>query len=241
METDPNATALSDIFISHKINMVKQRWGCIYKLTNTLNGKYYIGKSVQFKRRMIAHKNSKHLKTYLSHAIRKYGWDAFKREIIIDNVPEEDLNQLEMSYIEIHDSTNPKKGYNVTKGGDGTSGWIPTNQTKKKMSMSSKKHLAEKGSIHFHKKAKKWEVRSAGGKGKYIGSFPTKELAEEALTKYIATGKMYLRTRTKGTGSITLTKSNTYKVIYKTKYIGCYKTKELAEEALKQYIKQIVI
>ena len=155
METDPNATALSDIFLSHKINMVKQRWGCIYKLTNTLNGKYYFGKTVQFKTRMLAHKNSKNLKTYLSHAIRKYGWDNFKQEILIDDVPEEDLNQLEISYIEIHDSTNPKKGYNLTKGGDGTSGFKFTDQTKKKICMANKKHSAEKGSISFSQKSKK--------------------------------------------------------------------------------------
>lgn len=210
--------------------------GCIYRLTNTVNNKKYIGLTVQFKRRMASHKNSKHLKTYLSHAIKKYGWDNFKQEILIDNVPEEDLSSLEISYIELHDSTNPKKGYNLTKGGEGVTGWIPTNETKKKMSMSSKKHSAEEGCISFHKNAKKWQVKSAGGKGKYIGSFPTKALAEEALTKYIATGKTYLTNRKYGTGCIVLTKNNTYKLIYKNKYVGCFKTKELAEEALTKYI-----
>ena len=76
-------------------------------------------------------------------------------------------------------------------------------------------------------------------KGKYIGSFKTKELAEEALTKYITTGKNGKHKRPWGTGSIKLSKSNTYEVNYKRKYLGCYKTKELAEEAIKQYIKNI--
>lgn len=274
--------------------MVKQRWGCIYKLTNTLNGKYYFGQTIDFKRRMNGHKNSqKKKKTYLARSIRKYGWDNFKQEILIDNVPTEDLDQLEICYIDIFDSANSKKGYNLTKGGDGTSGYTHTDETKKKMSTARRKnHSAEKGCIHFNKKNKKWFVITASPpkyigcfnsrekalqslnkfnatgeilesdikgrkrgmgsitltkyntfitkyKKKYIGCFKTKELAEEALTKYIATGKIYLKLRRKPNGTISLTKFNTYQAVYKSKYIGRFKTKELAEEALKQYIKNI--
>ena len=81
--------------------MVKQKFGCIYRLTNTKNGRKYIGKTICYDKRMANHKNShkKYVKskTYLSHAIGKYGWNAFKQEIIIDNVTEEDLNNLEIS------------------------------------------------------------------------------------------------------------------------------------------------
>ena len=73
--------------------MVKQRWGVIYKLTNKNNGKYYFGKTVDFKRRMRGHKNSwKRLNTYLSKAIKKHGWHNFQVEILIKDVPEEDLS-----------------------------------------------------------------------------------------------------------------------------------------------------
>ena len=132
--------------------MVKQRWGCIYKLTNTLNGKYYFGKTINFRNRMNTHKNSwKKGKTHLSNAIKKYGWDNFQQEIIIDNVPEEDLNCLEISYIDIFNATNRKTGYNLTAGGEGTTGHIVTDEHKQKIRLAHKKHSAEKGCITFVK------------------------------------------------------------------------------------------
>lgn len=86
--------------------MGKQRFGCVYRLTNLVTKKTYIGKSVNFKRRMRQHKHSmKKGKAYLSRSIRKHGWDKFKKEIIIDDVPEEDLSNLEIlckTYCHLH-------------------------------------------------------------------------------------------------------------------------------------------
>ena len=78
--------------------MPKQRWGCIYKLTNTINDKVYIGQTVNFRARRSKHKNSwkpGRPKTYLSRAINKYGWENFKVEILISDVPAEDLSLLD--------------------------------------------------------------------------------------------------------------------------------------------------
>ena len=111
--------------------MVKQQWGCIYRLTNTINGRKYIGKTVNFKKRMSDHKHSKD-GYYIHRAIRKYGWNTFKVEKIIDNVPEEDLNNLEISYIAVENTKRPN-GYNLTDGGEGVSGYSHTEEFKKKM------------------------------------------------------------------------------------------------------------
>lgn len=222
--------------------MGKQRWGCIYRLTNKVNGKYYIGKTVNFKHRMNGHKNSvKRGKHYLCNAIRKYGWENFKQEILIDNVPAEDLNNLEISYIDIFDAINHKKGYNLTKGGEGTTGLIITDEHKKKIRIAKKKHSAEKGCICFEKRLKKWVAKSAHPQ-KTIGRYNTKEKAIQALELFNTTGAKMLSDitrRRKGTGAIYLTKENTYKTHFKTIYLGSFKTKELAEEAIKQYINNI--
>ena len=82
-------------------------------------------------------------------------------DILIENVPEEDLGCLETSYIDLFDATNPKKGYNKTKGGEGCLGYKHTDEAKKKICMAHKKHDAEKGTISFDKSQKKWQVRSA--------------------------------------------------------------------------------
>ena len=180
----------------------KQRWGVIYRLTNVINGMKYIGKSVHYKRRMRQHRTSKK-KTYISRAIRKYGWDNFKKEIIIDDVPEEDLNKLETSYIEVEDTLAPN-GYNLRKGGEGTSGYKHTDETRKKY------YNGRYGSVYFCKTHKKWQARSSTPESKFIGFYDTKKKAEEALKHFNDTGECLESDRImrkKGSGSIRKTEN----------------------------------
>ena len=72
-----------------------------------------------------------------ARSIRKWGWDAFEGRIL-EEVYEEDLNELEKFYIEQFDSY--KNGYNLTLGGDGNSGYIRSEESKKKTSIAVKKH-----------------------------------------------------------------------------------------------------
>ena len=54
----------------------------IYKIVNCVNGKIYIGQTIQkLERRMYSHFN-RHTKTCISKAIQKYGKENFKYEII---------------------------------------------------------------------------------------------------------------------------------------------------------------
>ncbi len=177
--------------------MVKQKWGCLYRLTNMVNGRVYIGKTVNFNSRMSKHKTLK-LKTYISNAIQKYGWENFKQEKIIDDVPEEDLSNLEISYIEVENTLAPV-GYNLTVGGEGVSGYKHTDEAIRKM------HNGRYGCVTFDKQCKKWSARSASPEGKFIGLYFTKEKAEEALKHYNETGECMEWDRIKrkrGTGTI---------------------------------------
>lgn len=95
----------------------------IYKYTNLINGKIYIGQSIHLSIRYNQHKNRYNDKndTEYNHsfhtAIRKYGWENFKYEVLIDNddLSLEDLDNLESYYIDYYDSYN--SGYNEDKGG----------------------------------------------------------------------------------------------------------------------------
>ncbi len=230
--------------------MVKQQWGCIYRLTNTINGRKYIGKSVNFKGRMSYHKHSKD-GCYIHRAIRKYGWNTFKVEKIIDNVPEEDLNNIEISYIAVENTKRPN-GYNLTDGGEGVSGYSHTEECKKKMRerMTGFKHTEESrkkmseiqklamsnrhqfGTIHFHKQCKKWRVRSAHPQ-KSIGLYLTKEKAMEALNHYNLTGERMPSDRfmrKKGTGSINKRHNGRYRARYRRNKIYREKTFDTREE-----------
>lgn len=98
----------------------------IYKYQNKLNGKVYIGQSIDIERRQYNHKSSAYnekandYNSQFHQAIRKYGLENFDFEIIAELTPEEytrqALNQLEIFFIKYYDSF--KNGYNATEGGD---------------------------------------------------------------------------------------------------------------------------
>lgn len=95
----------------------------IYKITNKLNNKCYIGKSSNIEERWKYHKwryqekgHSEYDKP-LYRAFRKYGIENFTFEIIelVDNTQ---INEKETYWIEYYNSYG-SSGYNATKGGDG--------------------------------------------------------------------------------------------------------------------------
>ena len=94
----------------------------IYKATNKLNHKVYIGQTRNgLSRRMRQHLNdakNERFDCYFHRALRKYGSDGFEWEVIDDSVSSlEELDELERMYIEQYDSFNKNKGYNTTSGG----------------------------------------------------------------------------------------------------------------------------
>lgn len=96
----------------------------IYKITNLINNKIYIGQTIEYDERVRHHKqtafrkNSKERNRPLYKAIRKYGIENFKFEIIDNANSIEELNKKEIYYIKIYDScVDSGKGYNLDKGG----------------------------------------------------------------------------------------------------------------------------
>lgn len=90
--------------------------GIIYKITNKVNGKSYIGQTrytIEFRWKQHQHKNDN---TYFHNAIHKYGIENFSIEIL-EKCNIEDLNSREIFYIAKYDTF--KNGYNLTIGGDG--------------------------------------------------------------------------------------------------------------------------
>ena len=85
----------------------------IYKTTNVVNGKIYVGKDTT--------NNPKYLGSglILKKAIKKYGVKNFKKEIIECCNSLEELNEREMFWITTLNSVNKKIGYNISNGGDG--------------------------------------------------------------------------------------------------------------------------
>jgi len=100
-------------------------WTGIYKITNVITGKCYIGQAVDIRARLMDHISfSKYKNNVIYKAIRKYKIDNFDCRILTmintfgktqDEIKKE-LNFLECFYIDLYDSYN--NGYNMTPGGD---------------------------------------------------------------------------------------------------------------------------
>ena len=97
--------------------------GTIYKITNDLNDKVYIGQTIQtLQRRWLEHcRDSKTKDTHFYRAIISYGREHFFIEAIELNVPDDQLNEREIYWIAKYDSY--KNGYNCTIGGDAGNGY----------------------------------------------------------------------------------------------------------------------
>lgn len=98
--------------------------GIIYKITNQINQKKYIGKTIRdLNTRWNEHKQyaiSGRYNTPLYNALRKYGIDNFTCEVIEEGIDDiQELNAKEQNYIKLYHSTSHDQGYNIALGGDG--------------------------------------------------------------------------------------------------------------------------
>lgn len=112
----------------------------IYIATNMVNGKQYVGQTINsLKLRKKQHINNalngNSDNNYLHNAIQRYGQDNFTWTILHDNITTiEDLNRLEIFYIELYDTF--ENGYNLTLGGGGCLGHKLTQEIKDKIKKS---------------------------------------------------------------------------------------------------------
>lgn len=91
----------------------------IYKITNKVNGKVYIGQTIRsLKSRWSHHCTDKRgYCCLLYNAIQKYGRENFTVEQIDSAISRDELDEKEIHWIQHHDSTDKNKGYNLMSGG----------------------------------------------------------------------------------------------------------------------------
>ena len=90
----------------------------VYKHTNKINGKSYIGITSQKPQSRwgtngVNYKNS----PYFYSAITKYGWGNFEHEILYENLTKDEACQLEIQLIKEFKTQDKNFGYNILEGG----------------------------------------------------------------------------------------------------------------------------
>ena len=92
--------------------------GGVYKITNTTNGKFYVGSSKNIKKRWNEHKwalkNGRHWNAPMQNAFNKYG-DVFSYEVIEEASEELLLRDREQHYIESLGACKRSVGYNLSE------------------------------------------------------------------------------------------------------------------------------
>lgn len=160
----------------------------VYKITNLVNGKLYIGKTNNINNRWNSHCSEANLcrKRYpLYLAMKKYGVENFKIEMLETLENEEKCFQRETYWIEFF-KTNIVKyghdfGYNLSDGGEGPSGHKDTPEQKKR------KSIRQTGNNNnFYGKTHSKESRkriSDARKGKSISDDAKKKISEKLRGK----------------------------------------------------------
>lgn len=104
----------------------------IYKTTKLITGKIYIGQSIRNIQNSFGYFGSG---IYIKNALKKYGKDQFKKEILIEVFDQLWLDYYEEYYIKYFNSLIPN-GYNIAKKSKGHGKW--SDETKLKIGKTSK-------------------------------------------------------------------------------------------------------
>jgi len=121
----------------------------IYKVTNLINNKIYIGQTSntlevrkgQHLREAESEAVNKRRNIYFHNALLKYGEENFNWEVIDEAYNQEELDEKERYWINFYQSTDKSKGYNLDSGGK--TGGVKSEETKKKIGETTKDKWAD--------------------------------------------------------------------------------------------------
>ena len=214
--------------------------GLIYKLTSP-SKKSYIGMTLRtIEQRMKEHNRSDSKCTYLVHAIAKYGFDNFTKEVLWEGEDSE-TPEMERMMISEHHTLAPY-GYNLRSGGG--RGEHISDELREKFSIIQREAAKRKnngllGSIETITSITFGEVVSyrLHFGGKHFGSFKTLEECKNVQIDLTNEPDRYIEQHIPRTQVCIFyrEKYDNWEVSYKGKYFGIWKTHESAEN-VRQYI-----
>lgn len=175
--------------------------GYIYKITNSNNGMFYIGSTINIEKRWNRHlhelRNHCHHNMFLSRAFEKYGEDTFKMTYKEINVSDEnELRRIEERYINF--CWNSGKLYNLSKkgsGGDLTSYHPLLEEIKEKQRKASLEIWANKSDEYKKEYAEKMRGEGNPNYNNHWND-EQKENLSKKLKEYYRTHEPYIKNKT---------------------------------------------
>ena len=107
---------------------INEKQWCVYKHTSP-SGKVYIGITSQKPEHRWNNGDGYKGRTYFWNAIQKYGWENFEHEILYTGLSKQEAGEKEKELIELYDSTDKNKGYNLSTGGEYGGAGVKQNQS----------------------------------------------------------------------------------------------------------------
>lgn len=165
---------------------------CVYVHTNKINGKKYVGQTINGYKPEKRWVNGNGYKkcAYFYKAIQKYGWDNFEHEIIASNLTQDEANHFEELLIEKLCTMNSKNGYNLKSGGENNK---LSEETKKKIGEAnrgrplSEEHRKKLADVHTGKTIT-YEIKillSNINKGKVLSDETKRKIGQAAIGRNI--------------------------------------------------------
>ncbi len=158
----------------------------IYRIYFPTSNKCYIGQTSRLKKRMFAHLRDVRTNSMVHRALIKY--EDWCVSVLHTCQSRDEANKVEIEEIRNFNSVAPN-GYNINSGGDGNSGWTPSDETKRKIgnahrgktvSDAAKKklsasHLGKKHTDETKAKISASKIGLTGDKNAFYGRHHTDE------------------------------------------------------------------
>lgn len=191
--------------------MAREKICGIYKITNIINNKVYVGQSTDIYTRWTIHKNelnnNRHHNIYLQNSWNKYGEQNFEFDIL-ELCTEDLLDEKECHYIDLLNSMDKKYGYNLVSGGsankkfsedvlkrmsEAQTGRKHSDETKKKIGDANRGRIKSKEEIEKNRESHKKEnlsdetlkKMSIAKKGKKFSAETRKKLSESHKNRIV--------------------------------------------------------
>lgn len=103
----------------------------VYIIKNLVNGREYVGKSVNIRARLKDHCEARDKSKYLYRSMAKHGLENFEACVYLEGT-EQELSELEVLLIEERNTFSPL-GFNMTLGGEGSTGYKFSNESLEKL------------------------------------------------------------------------------------------------------------